>query len=75
MLECHYRFCLMYFRKDKSTGNIPNSNTMKFCDFSNNSKMEKNVSFLFDVLPENLQHLQVKLNLSVEGVSKVFNSW
>ena len=44
---------LMYSRKDKSMGNVPNSNTMKLCDFSNNPKIEQTVSFLFDVLPEN----------------------
>lgn len=74
MLECLYHFCSMYFRRDKSPGNIPSSNAMKFCDFSNNPKMEKNVSLYLMYFLRIFQHLQEKLNLSVESVSNVFNS-
>ena len=41
------------FMRDKSTENISNSNTMMLCDFSSYPKIEQNVSFLFEVLPEN----------------------
>ena len=40
--------------RDKSTENIPNSNTMMLCNFSSYPKIEQNVSFLFEVLPENV---------------------